>query len=140
MTPDQKAILTQALTLDVKFQKNVAQIVAHIHNNPTPDFEWMNTTIRDAEKWVCEWEAIHERVAEAGFYFSSEVAAYFVVSLDLTLHFIQGIPRRVQERLDEGKIPSFKDERMIPMFTYSPALYMNEATQKLASMIEVDLS
>jgi hypothetical protein len=139
MTPSQKQTLTHALTLDVQFQKNVAQIVAHIHNNPNPDFEFMNATIRDAENWVVEWEAIHERVAEAGFYFSSEVAAYFVVSLDLTLHFIQGIPRRVRERLDEGKVPSFKDERMIPMLTYSPALYMNEATQKLASMVGVDL-
>jgi hydrogenase maturation factor len=139
MTPDQKNLLAQALRLDVRFQKIVAQITKYIHKNPEPDFNWIDENIFEASAIEREWDAIHQEVEVAAYFDSPEVKDYYLVTVGFALEVLQRIPGKVRARIEGGELPEYKDERVFPMFEYSPEVFMNEATHKLAQMVGASL-
>jgi hypothetical protein len=140
MTTSQTHLLTQALTLDVKFQKAFTEVSSHLHKNPAPNLDWMDTRVADASVLVREWLILSESAAAAQYYGSKVVGDYFAISLQPGIDNLTAALVRTHEIIALGHTPRVTNPNAEIIMHYTPETHMSEATRELAAMLNVDLA
>jgi hypothetical protein len=140
MTPSQTHLLTQALTLDVKFQKAFTGVTTHLHKNPSPDLEWMDTRVADAGVLVREWLILSQSSAAAQFYGNKTVEEYFAISLQPAMDNLTAVLARTHEIIALGHTPRVTNPDAERIMHYTPETHMSVATRELAAILNVDIA
>jgi hypothetical protein len=136
---DHRLSLIRAIALALLVMKALSKLAQHIHQNPSPDFDWMESQVLEMKAWIDEWCALRLESAERHDDLSDLAGAYFAnAKLETYPPTLDRMVAKVRVKVAGGILPMYKNEGL-HLLRYDSKLFNNEQSWALANALGVSL-